>query len=361
LSQNHRGLSTYVQPGDALDEMLSEFYARISTPVLTGLQLDFGPVTTYDLYPQPLPDLFLGTQVVLVGRYRTGGVTDIELSGEVNAVEQSFRFEDQAFATDSRGSDDAMVFLPRLWATRKIGYLLNRIRLQGPDQETIDQIVRISIRYGIVTPYTSYLVTEEAPLGAENQERLAMDTFRELQAAPSAPVFGQAAVEKAAGEGALSQADQAFVFEQTGDQRQSVRILGARTFVLSDEAWIDTAYDPDSMQTQKVAFLSSDYFALANSRQDVGAALAQAERVIVVVDGRAYEIVNEDDATAPLILPEPGQAPAEIPVETAPISGPDLVDVEPVTPQQTALPVTCLGGFFPMILASFALFFLRKH
>jgi Ca-activated chloride channel homolog len=66
-------LSSYVQPGDALDEALSEFYARISTPVLTNLQLDFGQIETYDLYPQPLPDLFVGTQVVLVGRYRTGG------------------------------------------------------------------------------------------------------------------------------------------------------------------------------------------------------------------------------------------------------------------------------------------------
>ena len=41
--------------------------------------------------------------------------------------------------------------LPRLWATRKIGYLLNRIRLDGADKETIQQIVQLSVRYGIVT------------------------------------------------------------------------------------------------------------------------------------------------------------------------------------------------------------------
>jgi Ca-activated chloride channel homolog len=355
LSQNHQGLSTYVQPGDPLDEILSEFYARISTPVLTGLQLDFGQIDTYDLYPQPLPDLFLGTQVVLVGRYRTGGETEIVLKGEINGVEQSFRFEDQSFVLDSRGSNDATAFLPRLWATRKIGYLLNRIRLQGPDQETIDQIVRISIRYGIVTPFTSYLVTEDAPLGAENQERLALDAFRELQAAPSAPVFGQAAVEKAAGEGALSQADQAFGLEQTEEQRQSVRMVGARTFVYSNDAWVDTAFDSGSMQTQQVAFLSPDYFALANSRQDVGAALALDERVIVVVDGQAYEIVSEGDRTDPIELPAPVDRPELKPEQVAAVIDQRPLEEQPVPPQSTGLLHTCLGGLLPLALALFVI------
>jgi len=48
------------------------------------------------------------------------------------------------------------VFVPRLWATRKIGALLSAIRLHGEDPELVDSIVRLSIRYGIITPYTSF-------------------------------------------------------------------------------------------------------------------------------------------------------------------------------------------------------------
>jgi len=81
----------------------------------------------------------------------------------VEKTPQSFRFPEQVFAQSSTNSYPEST-IPRLWATRKIGYLLNQIRLKGPDQETIDQIVKLSIRYGIVTPYTSYLVTETAPL-----------------------------------------------------------------------------------------------------------------------------------------------------------------------------------------------------
>ncbi|MEN4100996.1 MAG: hypothetical protein ROW52_13845, partial [Anaerolineaceae bacterium] len=354
LSQHHRGLSFYVQPGEDLTERLSEFYTRISTPVLTGLELDFGTLDVYDLYPQPLPDLFSGTQVVLVGRYRNGGETDIVLHGDVNGVRQTFRYMRQSFDTDSRGAQQQTVFLPRLWATRKIGYLLNRIRLNGPDQETIDQIVRLSIRYGIVTPYTSYLVTEPMPLGVESQQRLAAQSYQELQAGAAAPVFGQDAVEKAMRQGALSQAEVAPMIPVQENQRQAVRVIGARTFVYSQDIWTDTAFDPDRMETQKVAFLSVDYFALANARRDIAAALAQAERVIVVVDGAAYQIVAENEHTGTVTLPEPQQHPAsQLPIQPpAAISG--AVDEQPEAQtsgrQQPAGPLTCLGGLLPLAL-----------
>src|SRR4030066_300989 len=101
LSQDHHGRSTYVQPGMSLEETLSSFYAGISTPVLTNLDLDFGNLSTYDLYPYPLPDLFAGSQVILLGRYRQGGETDISLTGEGSGEKQTFTFTDQIFTKQS--------------------------------------------------------------------------------------------------------------------------------------------------------------------------------------------------------------------------------------------------------------------
>ena len=68
-------------------------------------------------------------------------------------------------------------------------------------------MVKLSIRYGIVTPYTSYLVTEPAPLGQEEQDRIANDAFSEMEALPSAPTSGEAAVEEAVEQGALADAE----------------------------------------------------------------------------------------------------------------------------------------------------------
>ena len=56
------------------------FYAKISTPVLTDLALDFEGISAYDIYPHPLPDLFVGSQIIAVGRYRQSGSATVTLT-----------------------------------------------------------------------------------------------------------------------------------------------------------------------------------------------------------------------------------------------------------------------------------------
>jgi Ca-activated chloride channel family protein len=303
LSQNQHGRSSYVQPGMKLDEILSSFYNGISTPVLTNLELSFSGVSTYDLYPYPMPDLFAGSQVVLLGRYKEGGEGDITLTGEVNGERQTFTFTDQKFESQSP-ANSLQASIPRLWATRKVGYLLNEIRLQGANQEIIDQIVHLSIRYGIVTPYTSYLVTEAAPLGEAEQQRLAEDTFGKMQAMPTAAASGQAAVQSAADAGAMQGASNAPSVQ--GEAANMVRVVGSRTFVLSDGKWIDTAFDPDTMQTTQVEFLSAEYFSLVAAHPELADAFALGEEVIALSDGAAYEVVPGKAVTQPVkITPTP--------------------------------------------------------
>ena len=122
LAQNLHGMSTYVQPGEALDERLSAFYEKISTPVLTDLQIDFGGLEVYDVFPNPLPDLFEGNQVIITGRYRNGKLTDVTVSGDANGKEKNYRYPSQRFADGENSADQEFISLPRLWATRKIGY-----------------------------------------------------------------------------------------------------------------------------------------------------------------------------------------------------------------------------------------------
>ncbi|MDD5370025.1 MAG: hypothetical protein PHQ40_13140, partial [Anaerolineaceae bacterium] len=332
LSEQHHGATTYVRPGDALDEILSGFYARISTPVLTSLKLDFGGTPTYDLYPNPLPDLFLGSQIVAVGRYRAGGNVDVTLTGLVNGQTQTFTYPEQVFSRDSSAGDATLAALPRLWATRKIGFLLNQVRLKGADQETIDQIVHLSIRYGIVTPYTSYLVTEPAALGADAQQRIAQEQYNQMQAMPSAPVSGQAAVDKASGMSGLAGAEAPAA--ASSDNQSVVRVVGARTFVQADGVWTDTAFDPKTMQTIKVSFLSNDYFALVQSNPDVAAAFALGQRVIALAGNKAYEVVAAEEATPPLHLEPAATTNPANPTAVAPTMVPGALKPT-VTPNST--------------------------
>ncbi|MGH2531160.1 MAG: VIT domain-containing protein [Thermomicrobiales bacterium] len=293
LTRDHHGASTYVQPGQPLDEVVSAFYAKVSTPVLTDLTLDFGGVQIEEIYPRPLPDLFAGTQLVVVGKYRGGGPVTMTLSGTVNGQAQSYVYEGQSLV--SAGGDE---FLPRLWATRKIGYLLNQIRLNGENQEWIQTIVDLSVRYGIVTPYTSYLITEDDILTEEGRDRVARDEFETQQAGPAAPASGEEAVVAADAASSMGQAGDG---EGGGalptaepEVAEQIRSVGARTFVNKEGVWIETTYDPSRLETIKVQFASEDYFRLLKVRPDLAEAFALGERVIAVSDGVAFEVVAEE-------------------------------------------------------------------
>jgi len=336
LTQEHHGTSTYVRPGERLDEILSTFFAKISTPVLTNLSLDFGELSTYDIFPSQLPDLFAGSQIVVTGRYHKSGTTNITLKGEVNGQTQTFSFHDQVFPKSS--TDDSTVALPRLWATRKIGHLLNQIRLNGPAQETIDQIVKISIRYGIVTPYTSYLVTEDMPLGVSEQQRIANDQYSSMATAPAAPVSGAPAIEKAADQGQMAGADS--VLPPSEETNKTVKIVGSRTFVKNKDVWVDTAFDPDNMQTNKVPFLSDDYFALSASRPELAAAFSLGSRVIALSDGIAYEIVDSSEPTTPI------QIPANITADPGTTIDPGNINPTPAKPISNPL---CVSGLLALL------------
>jgi Ca-activated chloride channel family protein len=367
LAEGHHGTSVYVKPGDALDEIVSGFYAHISTPVLTSLTLDFGGLAAYDIYPQPLPDLFSGSQIIAVGRYRQGGAFNVTLTGQVEGQSQTFRYDEQVFTSDSRGQPATLASLPRLWATRKVGYLLNQVRLKGSDQETVNQIVSLSIRYGIVTPYTSYLVSEPQSLGADAQQSIANNVFSQLQSSPAASTTGKEAVDRAAGGGGMANAEAPA--SAPADLASQVKVTGARAFLFTNNTWTDTRFDPKSMTTVKVAFLSSDYFTLSQTSPDLAAALALGEGVIVGADGVFYEVVAEGTVVPPLrpapsltpapavnatLTPTPatgtGTAPAAISTPGAantPLSG-----LTP-TPRPTSAPSApaCLGALAPIGLA----------
>jgi Ca-activated chloride channel family protein len=301
ISLDHGGTSTYVRPGEEIDEEVSAFYHKVKIPVLSDLSLDWGDIIVDQVYPQRIPDLFAGSQLILLGRYREGGPAKITLKGMVNQEERSYTYEDLSFRKE--GGDD---FIPRLWATRAVGYYLTQIRLYGEKQEWIDSIVSLSTRYGIITPYTSFLVQEKDIFSDKGREEVISDFEKEMAAAAAEPASGEAAVEKAVYQKSLSAAPVGAAVPvnmsvSTGIDGTSkmVRVsevlknVGSKTFLLKNDTWIDTTFDR-SMKTKKVAFLGEEYFDLISQVPVLGSYFALGERVIVVHEGQAYETVAED-------------------------------------------------------------------
>ncbi|MDA1044022.1 MAG: VIT domain-containing protein [Verrucomicrobia bacterium] len=156
MSSTQGGTTQYVHPDEDIEINISSFYDKISHPVLGTPCVSIDSVKTHMQHPQDLPDLFAGQQIIVLGRYRRDGHSAIRLTGLVNGEKREFVYEG---VFPERNADNA--FIPRLWATRRVGFLLDEIRRHGDAKELKDEVLALSKAYGIMTPYTSYLVLED--------------------------------------------------------------------------------------------------------------------------------------------------------------------------------------------------------
>ena len=325
LAQQQRGATEYVRPGEDIEAKVAAFYAKVSQPVLADLQLDFGRIRVYDTYPDTLPDLFVGSQLVLAGRYKGDGSTTVTLRGLAGDREQRFTYN-VTFPAESK----ANAYIPRLWATRKIGYLLTQIRLHGQNKELVDEIVQLSTRYGIITPYTSFLVDERAPspLSLQGQQAAGKELTRQF-AAP-APTSGPQAVQDSQQLQALRQGAPMPTMTPApgvGVAAAPLKQVADKTFLLRNGVWLDTTYK-EGTPTTKVAFGSEDYFKMLAARPEWGKYFAVGERVIVVLDGKAYEVAEGSfppvavGPTATFQVPSSTLTPTPAPFTIVPTSTP---------------------------------------
>ncbi|MDF1701576.1 MAG: VWA domain-containing protein, partial [Planctomycetota bacterium] len=155
IAEETGGTRDYVAPGENIEIVTSRFFRKVSRPVLTDVKLELGSGVR-DVYPRHIGDLFAGTQVVVFGRYREAGARTIALSGRLAG--KTVRHEHQALFRASPGPD----YLERLWAHRKVAFLLDSIRLHGTNKEVVDEVIALGTQHAIVTPYTSGLVVEES-------------------------------------------------------------------------------------------------------------------------------------------------------------------------------------------------------
>ena len=306
IVQDFRGTGSYVRPTERIDEEVASLYNKISAPVLTNPELRFDSTRVELLYPAQLPDLFAGEQLTVVGRYRDSSDNVIvRLQGTVNGEAQTFVYDELALRGRAGGED----FIPRLWATRRIGDLLNSIRLNGENPELVDSVVSLSLRYGIITPYTSFLIEEDDILSQQGRDRVT-ESFRQEAEELAEVVTGEDAVAAADDIGNLAgaAAPQAMPtqtmpapgsVDKDADgtiaepQTNALQTVGSKTFIWRDSVWTDTSFQPDTMETEKVVFLSDAYFALLDDMPEVAQYLALGDHVIIVIDGTAYEVLPE--------------------------------------------------------------------
>jgi Ca-activated chloride channel family protein len=306
LAADNGGVADYVEPKEDLEVKVSNFFSKVNYPVLTDLQLDLGGAQTDLIYPRGIPDVFRGSQVTLIGRYSNESdlnAVHLKLSGKSGGVTRSYTYSNLSFPLRTDAND----YLPRLWATRRVGWLMEQVRSNGEQKELRDEIIDLGTRYGIVTPYTSYLALEEGDVSRRAnlmglRPGVAARTsggFGRLNAPNAAPSPSAAAetVTVVTGAEAIQQSKAArdqqerLVLEDKDTRTDAVKRAAGKTFYLIDGVWTDSEYKADSRLPETVLVFGSDeYFALLNQHPKLGSYFSLGERVIVVLDGRVYKV-----------------------------------------------------------------------
>ncbi|USN98461.1 MAG: VWA domain-containing protein [Phycisphaeraceae bacterium] len=192
LARESRAVPEFVSPGEDVEAAVGRVFDRLAGPVLTDLRLtaqsrlEALPIT--DVFPRQMGDLFEAQRLVVLGRYslRAGGFPLI-----VRAKSPGGDFE-RRITLDPRDASPANSHIARLWAQQNVTWLIDELRSAGADprvqqldslredpklRELIDEIVRLSTKYGILTEYTSFLAAEDsmtASVGRNVQELDAM-------------------------------------------------------------------------------------------------------------------------------------------------------------------------------------------
>jgi Ca-activated chloride channel family protein len=155
ISLHNNGLAEFLE-NDELYSRITSFYLTIRNPVLLNSHISFNPPIITEVFPDSLPNLYKGNQMIVAGRYSNAQSVQITLSGTAFGKSISYNYDVQLI--DS--TDSNYQFLPKVWAKRKIESLLvHYYALSSGSEEAIivkNQIVSISQAYGIMTVFTSF-------------------------------------------------------------------------------------------------------------------------------------------------------------------------------------------------------------
>ena len=307
-------------PDEDIEVKVGQVFRRLQGPVLAMPELDCDGLDdmshTREVLPGSLGDVFEGEQVVVLGQYLGGRKTLRPVLRGVRAGggQAVFHMEFDLSKASVQHS-----FVPRIWAMRKIGTLIDEIRQSGadggvPDKELVDEVIRLSTEFGILTEYTAFLAAEENKFLGQFGALPAMDAPAGAFRLRAREELGRRVNERSGGGGVSQEsnsrmqreadrvnAGNEMLFAATAGepgakpsmaetQFVSVRQNADQTLYRRGERWVDAQLldKADEAPERTIEFASDEYFALADrlaneNRQSV---LAVAGDIYLLLDGQ---------------------------------------------------------------------------
>jgi len=161
LARAGRGVARVVRPDEDAGAQASALAARLQSPVLTDIRVDWGEAPVHTATPTQPPDLFLGSSLRIMGKVDAAGEWPVTVHGRVGGAPVTL----PVTLTVSRDAPEAGA-LPVIWSRSlvedgMVDYLSpfntpeDRERIQG-------DITALGLKYGLVTQWTSFVAVSKA-------------------------------------------------------------------------------------------------------------------------------------------------------------------------------------------------------
>lgn len=155
------GAVAYLSLNDSGSDVMDHFFERISHPAMTDLHIDWGGLAVRDVYPERLPDLFVGRPVILTGRFDGGVGRAIRISGDCGG-------RDRQIVVDTTDANGAHEGLAAVWARTKIADLVDRVTYDI-DRDISGEIRTLALNYNLMSQFTAFVAVDSLTRTAGTQ------------------------------------------------------------------------------------------------------------------------------------------------------------------------------------------------
>jgi Ca-activated chloride channel family protein len=153
-AQTGRGTFTYIGRPDEVKQKMGELFAKLESPVLKNVHVQWPGGAQVESWPKRLPDLYLGEPVVVTAAL-AGAAGEIVVSGTLGNAPWRAAVPVSAAAEGSG--------MGVLWAREKIAALLDSLRENAPEPEVRAAVVDLALTHHLVTKYTSLVAIDRTP------------------------------------------------------------------------------------------------------------------------------------------------------------------------------------------------------